>query len=349
MTGRSVNAGSSVTRYYSRNRYRYSAGRVRFARLALTYFRGIWQSLDSEDHKTSFFTSLLPFSGAIFEWWISSRFTPITMKDQIRTVAVIGCGVIGASWACLFLSRGLNVLIYDPAESAWETFENYLQDAWPALAARSPIEDAWAKNYKFIDNMELSLSEADFIQEVAPAFLTCYARDIGFANVLLERTRAPRVEAGAHGKTGPVYQTRCHNLLFIFWPPCIEVHWKMPERPQSHPSWPSIQSTTSSPPGGSCPSPGHQRYHHICGPSLLPVSREDAHPAPPRSPRVRSQSSAGCDQQRSIQPYQPRHCLRQGSRHGNDIRSGPSMGVDRSVCYKFVGWGRRAEWVCPAC
>ncbi|RDH16483.1 hypothetical protein M747DRAFT_358469 [Aspergillus niger ATCC 13496] len=168
MTGRSVNAGSSVTRYYSRNRYRYSAGRVRFARLALTYFRGIWQSLDSEDHKTSFFTSLLPFSGAIFEWWISSRFTPITMKDQIRTVAVIGCGVIGASWACLFLSRGLNVLIYDPAESAWETFENYLQDAWPALAARSPIEDAWAKNYKFIDNMELSLSEADFIQENGP-------------------------------------------------------------------------------------------------------------------------------------------------------------------------------------
>ncbi|KAI2849950.1 hypothetical protein CBS11350_1863 [Aspergillus niger] len=90
------------------------------------------------------------------------------MKDQIRTVAVIGCGVIGASWACLFLSRGLNVLIYDPAESARETFENYLQDAWPAFAARSPIEDAWAKNYKFIDNMELSLSEADFIQENGP-------------------------------------------------------------------------------------------------------------------------------------------------------------------------------------
>ncbi|GKZ31875.1 crystallin, lambda 1 [Aspergillus brasiliensis] len=74
------------------------------------------------------------------------------MQDQIRTVAVIGCGVIGASWACLFPSRGLNVLIYDPAEGVQEM----------------PVEGVWAKNYKFIDNLESSLSEADFIQENGP-------------------------------------------------------------------------------------------------------------------------------------------------------------------------------------
>ncbi|OJJ71751.1 hypothetical protein ASPBRDRAFT_207076 [Aspergillus brasiliensis CBS 101740] len=90
------------------------------------------------------------------------------MQDQIRTVAVIGCGVIGASWACLFPSRGLNVLIYDPAEGVQKMFERYLQNAWPALAALMPVEGVWAKNYKFIDNLESSLSEADFIQENGP-------------------------------------------------------------------------------------------------------------------------------------------------------------------------------------
>ncbi|KAL2816924.1 hypothetical protein BJX63DRAFT_441289 [Aspergillus granulosus] len=90
------------------------------------------------------------------------------MQDQIRTVAVIGCGVIGASWTCLFLSRGLNVLIYDPAEGIRESFEEYLQVAWPALAASGSVEDVLAKNYKFIDNLESSLSEADFVQENGP-------------------------------------------------------------------------------------------------------------------------------------------------------------------------------------
>ncbi|GKZ16487.1 crystallin, lambda 1 [Aspergillus brasiliensis] len=90
------------------------------------------------------------------------------MQDQIRTVAVIGCGVIGASWACLFLSRGLKVLIYDPAEGVQEMFEKCLQDAWPALAALGPVESVWAKNYKFIDNLESSLPEADFVQENGP-------------------------------------------------------------------------------------------------------------------------------------------------------------------------------------
>ncbi|CAL5866554.1 uncharacterized protein PFLUO_LOCUS763 [Penicillium psychrofluorescens] len=90
------------------------------------------------------------------------------MPQQINTVAVIGCGVIGSSWASLFLSRGLNVIIFDPAEGAEETFKRYLQDAWPALQASGAVEDSWAKNYKFVDDLASSLPEADFIQENGP-------------------------------------------------------------------------------------------------------------------------------------------------------------------------------------
>jgi carnitine 3-dehydrogenase len=37
--------------------------------------------------------------------------------DNIRRVAVIGTGTIGASWAALFLARGLTVAASDPVST----------------------------------------------------------------------------------------------------------------------------------------------------------------------------------------------------------------------------------------
>ena len=37
-------------------------------------------------------------------------------------VAVIGCGLIGASWTALFLEAGHDVQAWDPAEGTRETF-----------------------------------------------------------------------------------------------------------------------------------------------------------------------------------------------------------------------------------
>ena len=54
---------------------------------------------------------------------------------QINTVAVLGTGVIGASWASLFLAAGLKVRAYDPADEAGEKLEAYIEGAWPALDA----------------------------------------------------------------------------------------------------------------------------------------------------------------------------------------------------------------------
>jgi carnitine 3-dehydrogenase len=36
----------------------------------------------------------------------------------IRTIAVVGTGTIGASWATLFLAHGLDVIASDPAADA---------------------------------------------------------------------------------------------------------------------------------------------------------------------------------------------------------------------------------------
>ncbi|RAH65002.1 uncharacterized protein BO66DRAFT_463274 [Aspergillus aculeatinus CBS 121060] len=90
------------------------------------------------------------------------------MSEQIQKVAVIGCGVIGAGWASLFLARGLDVTIYDPAEGAENSFKHYLQDAWPSLQASMPIGDLPVTKYTFVKDLATSLRDVDFVQENGP-------------------------------------------------------------------------------------------------------------------------------------------------------------------------------------
>lgn len=93
------------------------------------------------------------------------------MASDIHTVAVIGCGVIGAGWAALFLSNGLKVLIVDPVAEAQDAFKTYIDRAWPALEASVPsCQDSHASNYEFIKSIDSRLSEVDYVQEVT-AFL----------------------------------------------------------------------------------------------------------------------------------------------------------------------------------
>ncbi|KAI4739639.1 putative hydroxyacyl-CoA dehydrogenase [Aureobasidium sp. EXF-12298] len=87
--------------------------------------------------------------------------------SEIRTVIVVGCGVIGIGWATLFLAHGLRVIITDPAEGAEERFEQYLKNALPLIAAREEL-DALAKNYQFVKDVLPILVEADFVQENGP-------------------------------------------------------------------------------------------------------------------------------------------------------------------------------------
>ncbi|KAG9846701.1 hypothetical protein KCU98_g6234, partial [Aureobasidium melanogenum] len=87
--------------------------------------------------------------------------------SEIRTVIVVGCGVIGMGWATLFLAHGLRVIITDPAEGAEERFEQCLKNALPLIAAREEL-DALAKNYQFVKDVLPILVEADFVQENGP-------------------------------------------------------------------------------------------------------------------------------------------------------------------------------------
>ncbi|KAF4336572.1 3-hydroxyacyl dehydrogenase [Fusarium beomiforme] len=89
------------------------------------------------------------------------------MTQEIRTVAIVGCGVIGMGWAVLFLSRGLKVIISDPAEGAQDALKRYFNQSQSYLEEYGDFEKL-VSNYEFVCDIVPRLPEADFIQENGP-------------------------------------------------------------------------------------------------------------------------------------------------------------------------------------
>ena len=89
--------------------------------------------------------------------------------DNIRHVAAIGAGTIGASWTAVFLARGLTVAASDPAPGAETFLRGFVAAARPSLARLSPlpVEPPWAA-LSFHAQPEAALAEAEFVQESAP-------------------------------------------------------------------------------------------------------------------------------------------------------------------------------------
>ncbi|KAF5578130.1 NAD(P)-binding domain-containing protein [Fusarium pseudoanthophilum] len=88
---------------------------------------------------------------------------------SIRTVGVIGTGVIGASWAGLFLAHGLRVLVSDPAPNAEKGLKDAIQTVLPTLKAIHPDSNIDLSKLEFVGpSLGDRLGEVDFIQENAP-------------------------------------------------------------------------------------------------------------------------------------------------------------------------------------
>jgi carnitine 3-dehydrogenase len=90
------------------------------------------------------------------------------MTRPINRIAVVGTGVIGASWAALFLSRGLEVVATDPAPGAEARLRALVEDFWPALARIGMVEGATTARLRFEPDLARTVAGADFIQENGP-------------------------------------------------------------------------------------------------------------------------------------------------------------------------------------
>jgi 3-hydroxyacyl-CoA dehydrogenase len=86
----------------------------------------------------------------------------------IRRIAVVGTGVIGASWAAQYLARGFDVVATDPAPDAEAKLRKYVDDAWDELERIGLTPGASRTRLSFATNMTEALSQADFVQENGP-------------------------------------------------------------------------------------------------------------------------------------------------------------------------------------
>src|ERR1700761_3749424 len=86
----------------------------------------------------------------------------------IRRVAVVGTGVIGASWAAQYLSRGLDVVATDPAPNAEQKLRAYVDEAWPDLSSIGLAPGSARERLSFTTDMRAALAGADFVQENGP-------------------------------------------------------------------------------------------------------------------------------------------------------------------------------------
>jgi 3-hydroxyacyl-CoA dehydrogenase len=89
-------------------------------------------------------------------------------KKQIQNIAIVGTGVIGASWAALYLARGLNVIATDPAPNAEANLRKFIDAAWKDLEVIGLSPDASRDHLKFTTDMKKALAEADLVQENGP-------------------------------------------------------------------------------------------------------------------------------------------------------------------------------------
>jgi 3-hydroxyacyl-CoA dehydrogenase len=89
-------------------------------------------------------------------------------NKEIRNVAIVGTGVIGASWAALYLARGLKVVATDPAPNAEANLRKYIDAAWKDLAVIGLSPNASRDHLKFTLDMKEALRDADLVQENGP-------------------------------------------------------------------------------------------------------------------------------------------------------------------------------------
>jgi 3-hydroxyacyl-CoA dehydrogenase len=92
------------------------------------------------------------------------------MKTSVQKVAVIGTGVIGASWTALFLANGLDVAATDVAPGAEERLRAYVDGAAPALQRLGAPGSAAATpgRLSFTADLAEAVDGAQFVQENGP-------------------------------------------------------------------------------------------------------------------------------------------------------------------------------------
>jgi carnitine 3-dehydrogenase len=131
------------------------------------------------------------------------------VSTPIRNVAIVGTGLIGASWAAQYLASGLDVIATDPAPNAEANLRKGIDEAWKLLTVIGLASGASRDRLTFTTDMKEALSKADFVQESVPERLVLKARV--FAQMDEVAPPDSILASSASGITMDVIQSSCKH------------------------------------------------------------------------------------------------------------------------------------------
>lgn len=87
--------------------------------------------------------------------------------ENIGTIAVVGTGSVGASWASLFLAKGIKVKAYDKHPDAKQKAEDFIRAAWPALRnlGVTSLTEPDLELITFFSSIQEAVQGVDLVQE----------------------------------------------------------------------------------------------------------------------------------------------------------------------------------------
>jgi len=71
----------------------------------------------------------------------------------VRSVGIVGAGMIGSGWACHFLRMGMDVVAFDPAPGAEERLRDFVAAAWPVLETLGLRDGASPERLRVVDQL----------------------------------------------------------------------------------------------------------------------------------------------------------------------------------------------------
>ena len=87
---------------------------------------------------------------------------------EFSHTAVLGAGVIGASWTALFLASGRSVAVFDPDPRAEKQVRDYIEMAWPTMTELGLTDSGTPGAVSFHPSAAEAVSGAGFVQENVP-------------------------------------------------------------------------------------------------------------------------------------------------------------------------------------